>query len=149
MHSPEVTLFDYMDKGRGNYPDNTGEVHPWDFKTTDGGPEYLYKTTTEHYRGMPFGMTNYETPLYVSARDVGNMGAGIVAAKNGIPYWAARIAFDWYQGGIEGLSSQNAEYYGWCATYLLSTPKSVLKNNINAVKHSDKLKFMIKQWIND
>lgn len=50
---------------------------------------------------MPFGTTINGTSRFVSARDIGNMGAGIVAAKNGIGYLPARLAFDIYQGGGE------------------------------------------------
>ena len=60
-------------------------------------------------------------PLYTSARDIGNIAAGIVAAKNGISWSAARIAFDAYQSRnelqVEGISTRNAEYYGWSQMY--------------------------------
>ena len=58
-----------------------------------------------------------DSPLYhrivTSARDIGNIAAGYVAGINGMPWGATRIAFDVYQGGMEGKSTRNAEYYGW------------------------------------
>ena len=83
---------------------------------------------THFYRTLPFGQE-----IYTSARDIGNIAAGIVAAKNGIPWRDARIAFDVYQGGREGISTQNAEYYGWSQTYTHIngiTEMSNLRNSI-------------------
>ena len=45
----------------------------------------------------------------------------------------ARIAFDVYHGGREGISTQNAEYYGWSQTYTHIngiTEMSNLRNSI-------------------
>jgi len=53
--------------------------------------------------------TAFGHEIYTSAWDIGN----IAAAKNSILWRDARVAFDVYQGGREGISTQNAEYYGW------------------------------------
>ena len=67
------------------------------------------------------GKTASGETIYTSARDIGNIAAGIVAARNGIPWNSARLAFDVYQSRhgfrIEGLSTRNAEYYGWSQMY--------------------------------
>lgn len=107
ISSSKVTLGEYMDKARNG--------HPYDFKVTNGGNSTISNADDYKYRGMNIGSHN--KPLYSSARDIGNMAAGIVAAKNGIPWSAARIAFDAYQSRnglqLEGISTRNAEYYGW------------------------------------
>ena len=127
-----------MDKARNN--------HPYDFKVTNGGYKVVSTSEIYKYRGMSIGKDGFGKPLITSARDIGNMSAGIVAAKNGIPWSAARIAFDGYQSmsGLraEGLSTRNAEYYGWSKMYSRSntitesnnvkrTIKSVLRRIIN------------------
>lgn len=128
MVSLDVTLDQYMDKARNN--------QPWDFKVTNGGNTVVSKDNSYMYRGMPIGSTIDGSPLYTSARDVGNMGAGIVAAKNGISWGAARIAFDTYQGGPEGISTRNAEAYGWSmANRHLASPNMVHTNITNTIKH--------------
>ena len=65
------------------------------------------------------GKTASGKTIYTSARDIGNMAAGIVAARNGIPWNSARLAFYQSRHGfrIEGLSTRNAEYYGWSQMY--------------------------------
>ena len=93
---PKYGLVNYMDHAR------TG--HEYDFKV--GG---------EMYRGMPIGYG-----IYASARDIGNYVAGYYAAANGIPWRAARFAFDLYQGTEEGISTQNAQYLGWTEGNMLS-----------------------------
>ena len=112
MVSENVTLDDYIDKAR-NY-------HTYDFKVTNGGDDVVSKSNKYIYRGMSIGVTAFGQTIYSSARDIGNIAAGAVAAKNGIPWFAARLAFDIYQGGREGISTQNAEYYGWSQTYIRS-----------------------------
>ena len=64
-------------------------------------------------RGMPIGKTKEGMTIYTSARDVGNIAAGYVAAVNGLTWGLARLGFDAYQKGIEGVSTQNAQHYGW------------------------------------
>ena len=109
MISKDITLDDYIDKARNN--------RPYDFKVTNGSETVVLTDLKYVYRGMSIGKTAFGQEIYTSARDIGNIAAGIVAAKNGIPWEDARIAFDVYQGGREGISTQNAEYYGWSQTY--------------------------------
>ena len=117
--SSNVTLGDYMNNARTN--------HPYDFKVTNGGDKVISNTQTYIYRGVSIGKDGFGYILYSSGRDIGNMAAGIVAAKNGIPWSIARAAFDAYQTknnmdkhgysldniNVEGKSTRNAEYYGW------------------------------------
>lgn len=83
-----------------------GEVY--DFKITNGIHGHR-----EHdiYRGMPVQIGNIT--CIASARDVGNYVAGYYAGANGFSWAASRLAFDIYQGGIEGFQTQSAEYVGW------------------------------------
>ena len=128
MVSSDITLDDYIINARNN--------HSYDFKVRDGSK--INKNQTFVYRGMIIGGT--KVPLYSSARDIGNMAAGIVAAKNGIPWIAARAAFDAYQSRsglqVEGLSTRNAEHYGWLQIYRHSNgvyEAGNLKASINSV----------------
>ncbi len=126
--SKDITLDDYMDKARNS--------HPYDFKVTNGSPNVVSESPQYVYRGMGIGKTTFGQTIYTSARDIGNIAAGVVAAKNGIPWQAARMAFDAYQGGIEGISTQNAEYYGWSQTYARSNGISEsghLKSTLNSI----------------
>ena len=95
-------IVSYMDKARTN--------HEYDFKVTNGTPG---KKDLDIYRGMPIGKTKDGMTIYTSARDIGNIAAGYVAAVNGLTWGLARLGFDAYQKGIEGVSTQNAQYYGW------------------------------------
>ncbi len=89
---------------------NARNEKKYDFKETNG-------TETQkgfnHYRGMPISTSENGTVTYASARDVGNMAAGYIAAQNGISWGAARWAFDLYQGRPEGRSTVSAELYGY------------------------------------
>ena len=136
MASDNITLDDYMKKAK------TGS--PYDFKSTNGDSKPI--PNIDVYRGMPIGgKTSNGQLLISSARDIGNIAAGLVAAKNGIPWKAARIAFDTYQSknnidkglhpGIERLSTQNAEYYGWSLMALHSDTHSEMHNLWNSIKH--------------
>ena len=125
MISKDITLDDYIDKARNN--------RPYDFKVTNGSESVVSTDLKYVYRGMSIGKTAFGQEIYTSARDIGNIAAGIVAAKNGISWGDARIAFDVYQGGREGISTQNAEYYGWSQTYTHIngiTEMSNLRNSI-------------------
>ena len=102
-------LAEYVDKARNK--------HPLDFKVTNGtGKSY---DRTEYYRGMSIGETKDGKNIITSARDIGNITAGYVAAYNGLSYAEARIGFDVYQSvsnqkiQSEGISTQNAELYGY------------------------------------
>ena len=138
--SSNVTLGDYMNNARTN--------HPYDFKVTNGGDKVISNTQTYIYRGVPIGKDGFGYILYSSGRDIGNMAAGIVAAKNGIPWSIARAAFDAYQTknnmdkhgysldniNVEGKSTRNAEYYGWSQIYKYSNTKSKASNLWNSIK---------------
>jgi len=138
--SSNVTLGDYMNNARTN--------HPYDFKVTNGGDKVISNTQTYIYRGVPIGKDGFGYILYSSGRDIGNMAAGIVAAKNGIPWSIARAAFDAYQTknnmdkhgysldniNVEGKSMRNAEYYGWSQIYKYSNTKSKASNLWNSIK---------------
>lgn len=47
-----------------------------------------------------------------SARDFGNMAAGIVATRAGVPHWLAKQQFNKLQGGLEPLVSAKAQQLG-------------------------------------
>ncbi len=100
-------LPEYMDKARG--------YHPFDFKRTNGTSDAT--EALDVYRGMPFKMGKGSDYYIGSARDIGNIGAGYVAAANGLPYLISRIGFDMYQFKsnfqIEGISTINAEQFGY------------------------------------
>ena len=132
-----VTLYDYMDKARNN--------HLYDFKVTNGSNKVISTEDEYKYRGMPIGKDGSGKTLYSSGRDIGNMAAGIVAAKNGIPWSAARTAFDAYQSRhgfqTEGLSTRNAQYYGWSKIYNRSNGVS---ESVNLRKSINK--FFSKIW---
>ena len=138
MVSENITLDDYIDNARNN--------HAYDFKVTNGGEKAISKKNTYIYRGMSIGKTSSGQTIYTSARDVGNMAAGIVAAKNGLSWGASRVAFDAYQSRLglqmEGISTRNAEYYGWSqihsrmdgvseAVHLRNTVNSTIKKILN------------------
>ena len=137
MASEDITLDDYMLNATNN--------SPYDFKVTNGGPNRVF-SGRGIYRGMPIGGKTSDGKLLISsARDIGNIAAGIVAAKNGISWKKARIAFDTYQSiknienglhpGVEGLSTQNAEKYGWSLMSLHSNTHSELYNLWNSFQH--------------
>ena len=130
MISKDITLDDYIDKARNN--------RPYDFKVTNGSGSVVSTDLKYVYRGMSIGKTAFGQEIYTSARDIGNIAAGIVAAKNGILWRDARIAFDIYQGGREGISTQNAEYYGWSQTYTHINGITEMSNLINSIISSVK-----------
>ena len=114
-------ILEYIYNARGN--------HKYDFKVTDGNSFVVSSELSYAYRGMPIGRAtwgNYKgKKVIASARDIGNMAAGIVSAKNGLPYSLARLGFDTYQSWqdfhksnkiefhIEEQSTRNAEFYGY------------------------------------
>ena len=108
MKNPPL-LAEYVDKARNK--------QPLDFKVTNGTGELFGQS--EFYRGMSIGETKDGKNLITSARDIGNITAGYVAAYNGLSYIEARIGFDGYQSfsnkkiQLEGISTRNAEMYGF------------------------------------
>ena len=83
---------------------------------------------------MPLGKNHNGEIIYSSARDIGNIAAGYIAGSNGISWGAARIAFDILQSkqdkrfSIEGISSKNAQYFGWCLGYSNNSPVQQSRN---------------------
>lgn len=65
--------------------------------------------------------------------------AGYVAAISGLSWVAARIGFDGYQSitskgpKIEGISTRNAEYYGWKLGYNNTTTFQKVDNLGNSI----------------
>jgi RHS repeat-associated protein len=103
---------------------NATKGEKYDFKATDLTDEVKYKESKEWYRGMP--VTNSEfvnddtAPVYTSAKDIGNMAAGYIAATKGLTWKQARAGFDGLQkvqqgsfSVVEKASSQNAQRYGF------------------------------------
>lgn len=84
-----------------------------------GNRKYDFKSRGDAYRGMTVKDSTTGEKVYASARDIGNIGAGYIAGINGIPYQASGLAFDALESlqvrqfSTEGISTQNAEYYGW------------------------------------
>jgi RHS repeat-associated protein len=93
----------------------------FDFKRTNGTSSVVFSETKDHYRGMPLDLEGEDPskPVYASARDVGNIGAGLIAGWNGFSWSASRLAFDAQhsrQKGrieIESMSTQYAQRLGW------------------------------------
>lgn len=125
------TLFDYMFKA------NNDEFY--DFKISNG----TFDTSDDNqdvYRGMPIGQTSNGQVIYSSARDIGNIAAGYIAGIHGISWLSSRLAFDFLQTrtairknkrfciSIEGISSRNAQYYGWRLGMNNSSPVSQSRN---------------------
>ena len=83
-------------------------------KVFKGGKNYI-----DFYRGMPLLGEKNGKPIFGSARDVGNIGAGLVAGRSGIGWSNARLALDGlesYQNsrfGREAIGTQYAERLGY------------------------------------
>ena len=101
-----------------DYMTNARTGHLYDFKYSNGTINTV-DDGKDIYRGMPIGITGNGQTIFTSARDVGNIAAGYIAGINGMSWKASRTAFDAYQSKssgkptIEGLSTRNAENYGW------------------------------------
>ncbi len=95
-------LIEYM------YYARNGEKY--DFKVTNGTNSVI--DGIDPQRGMPLTTNSKGEITYASARDIGNMAAGYIAARNGIPWKTARKAFDFYQGSPEGKTTVNAQLNG-------------------------------------
>lgn len=118
---------DYMMNARNN--------QPYDFKVTNGTDRPI--KGIDIYRGMPIGVNGNGERIITSARDIGNIAAGYIAGVNGITWEASRVAFDGYQGGKEGKSTRNAEWYGWRMGY----------NNTSATQKASYLKRSLKSAV--
>lgn len=114
---------DYMMNARNN--------QPYDFKVTNGTGSPI--KGIDIYRGMPIGVNGKGKPIITSARDIGNIAAGYIAGINGMTWEASRTAFDGYQGGMEGISTRNAEWCGWRMGY-------------NKTSTSQKMSYLIRSF---
>lgn len=119
---------------------NAGNNHPYDFKVTNGTSSPI--PGIDIYRGMPIGVSSNGQTVYTSARDIGNIAAGYVAAVNGLSWEAARLGFDGYQSytskkmTVEGISTINAEYYGWRMGHYSTTPFHRILNFSKSIQSS-------------
>lgn len=90
--------------------------HIYDFKITNGTKGV--KEGINPYRGMPI-LAAKDITMYASARDIGNIAAGIIAGNHGIDYPTARKAFDFLQScqsktkAVESESTQAAQQLGY------------------------------------
>ena len=100
-----------------SYMLNARNGEPYDFKVTNGTEGAI--DGIDIYRGMPIMTDEKGVTTYTSARDVGNMMAGYVAGRKGLPWVIARLGFDGYQSRNkffwtpEGKSTKNAQKVGW------------------------------------
>lgn len=114
----------------------------YDFKYSNGTADKS-DDGKDVYRGMPFGQTPNGTLIFTSARDMGNIAAGYIAGSNGFSWKASRLAFDGLQTlqdkrpSIEGISSRNAQYFGWCLGYTNNTPAQQSRNLLNSGKYNE------------
>ena len=121
----KMTLDEYMA--------NASLGEKYDFKSIGVSSNMTEDEKIHHYyRGTNIG-TKDGVAVYTSARDVGNIAAGYVAGSNGISWKEARIAFDLKQRGFEGLSTRNAEYWGWKMSVNNSTPHQRVTNFGNSL----------------
>jgi RHS repeat-associated protein len=113
-----------IDLGLFEYMSNATSGKSLDFKTRGQEKRPLGTTFDQYYyRGMPLGVDHFgnqdgPSTIFGSARDFGNVAAGYVAGRRGIPWFAARVAFDVlesYQQGefsSEGQPTVRAQYIG-------------------------------------
>ncbi len=103
-------VIEYMAKAKGR--------QPLDFKRTNGTDKVLFDKPLEFYRGMPILDGKNGKPIFASARDVGNIGAGLVAGRSGMGWSTARLGYDalesYQQGGFsqESTSTQYGQKLG-------------------------------------
>jgi len=88
------------------YPKTGGDKAHYDFKHRNFGDKA--DRLPYYYRGS----VNSEGEIG-SARDFGNIGAGIVAGRAGMSWGMARLGFDGYQGSSEPATSQMAQRIGY------------------------------------
>jgi hypothetical protein len=127
-------IIDPSDKSGQKFFDNDlnrGETWMWEYMpNATGGKDYDFKTNNMPsrltrqareqytYRGMPF------EGKIASARDIGNFGAGAVAASNSLNWSGARTGFDGLQKwqdksmfSVEGKPTQLAQRAGFDFAY--------------------------------
>lgn len=129
------TLAEYMPNATG------GQV--LDFKTRGIDQREAGTTLTQHmYRG-----SKAKDGSFGSARDFGNMGAGIVAARKGLSWSFSRLGFDTLQsiqeGGFatEGTPTQLAQNIGFRLGQLLNEFDSESKGGIKRLTKNDWLRI--------
>lgn len=126
-----ISLKDYMLNAQGK--------ELYDFKYSNGTIDKS-DDGQNMYRGMPLCINQNGELVYSSARDIGNIAAGYMAGSNGISWVASRIAFDLLQSkqdnrpSIEGRSSQNAQYLGWCMGFYNNSPAQQSRNTKKSFK---------------
>ena len=100
---------------------NATKGEKYDFKATNNTGQV--DESLDWYRGMPITNTEFTTdnlPTYSSAKDIGNIAAGYIAATKGLTWKQARAGFDGLQKvqdrslrSVEKTSTQNAQRYGF------------------------------------
>lgn len=122
-----------------DYKQNAHVKELYDFKYSNGTIDES-DDDRNVYRGMPLCKNQNGEIVYSSARDIGNIAAGYIAGSNGISWGATRIAFDYLQSrqdkrfSIEGISSRNAQYLGWCMGYYNNSPRQQSRNILKSFK---------------
>jgi len=114
----------YDNPGLVEYAVNGRNNHKYDFKSE--GDVKGEDNSINHYRGMPLKDANGNT-VYGTARDVGNYGAGYIAARRGLSWNQFRSvadAYDRYKNGTsqESMTSQKAQGSGFDAGLNQRTP---------------------------
>ena len=94
-----------------------------------------YNNVKYHYRGMKISI---EGKTYIaSARDIGNVAAGYIAAKHGFYWGETRIAFDFLESvqngefSKEGKPSVSAQEIGFDIGYKQQMAKDIRESRIN------------------
>lgn len=121
----------------GDYMERAKEYQVYDFKHTDGSED---ERREDVLRGMP--ITQGGATYIASARDIGNYVAGYYAGANGFGWMASRIAFDLYQGGIEGIQTQMAQFLGWKT----GSDRIAIVKHYNLLKSAPSLFIFCKKW---
>ena len=81
---------------------------PLDFKRTNGTDNVLFNNPADFYRGMPLLGKKNGKAIFASARDVGNIAAGVVAGRSGMGWATARLGYDGLQSIQEGWFSRES-----------------------------------------
>ncbi|MGB8190271.1 MAG: RHS repeat-associated core domain-containing protein, partial [Chitinophagaceae bacterium] len=119
----------YNSKIRNSTPDlvgymmNASDGKKYDLKRLDPSGVPLTKTDARfndrnyHHRGMYWNKEADGTPIYGSARDFGNTGAGFVAGWHSLGWETARVGFQALESGLSGgqeaAQSILAQRIGW------------------------------------
>jgi hypothetical protein len=90
------------------YPGTGKNFQHYDFKHRGNNGRKGKEKLRYYYRGS----VNSDGEIG-SARDFGNIGAGIVAGRTGMAWRIARLGFDGYQGETEPTTTQKAQEVGY------------------------------------